>query len=95
MLCKLWIQHFETGREGNSYLEPITFSDLDDLINGLDYVKVMKPNELDMFAEEDWFGDSPYWEEYMEDVKKCTSLITYGEYGGFKFNTITQFNFKE
>lgn len=93
MLCKLYLEHYDIGGPEESTLEPVTFSDLDDYIYSFEFVRVMSPSEYDLFAEGDWFEDSPYWEEFVEDLKKCTSIIVYGESGGTSYDSIVQFIF--
>ena len=90
MHCNIYIQHFE--QNDYSTMEHGTFSDIDDLIDTFDFVKVMSPKNFDLYAEEDWFGKTPVWNQFLKDFKNCDSIVIYGSDGGFVFDTIIQLN---
>lgn len=93
-LCKLWLQHWDTN-SGRSTLKPCSFSTLANYINKFDFVKTFSLTEYNSYLndEEDAFGNSPYFEEYLDDFRDSSSVVVYGEDGGTSFDSIVQFNF--
>ncbi len=90
MKCNIYIQHFD--QYGCSTMKHGTFSDIDNLIDTFDFVQVMSPKNFDLYAEEDWFGKTPIWNQFLKDFKNCDSIVVYGNDGGFSFNSVVQLN---